>query len=59
MLDAIITDKNVEFIEMFRESIINVLINLNSEEKELLYNSKTFLKDLVKKIEKSMIIKKK
>ena len=59
MLDAIITDKNVEFIEMFRESIINVLINLNSEEKELLYDSKTFLKDLVKKIEKSMIIKKK
>ena len=59
MLDAIITDKNVEFIEMFRESIINVLINLNREEKELLYDSKTFLKDLVKKIEKSMIIKKK
>ena len=59
MLDAIITDKNVEFIEMFRESIINVLINLNNEEKELLNDSKTFLKDLVRKIEKSMIIKKK
>jgi hypothetical protein len=59
MLDDIMTDKNFEFIEMFRESIINVLINLNNEEKELLNNSKTFLKDLVKKIEKSMIIRKK
>ena len=59
MLDDIMTDKNFEFIEMFRESIINVLINLNNEEKELLNISKTFLKDLVKKIEKSTIIRKK
>jgi hypothetical protein len=59
MLDDIMTNKNFEFIEMFRESIINVLINLNNEEKELLNISKTFLKDLVKKIEKSMIIRKK
>ena len=59
MLDDIMNDKNMEFIEIFRESIVNVLINLNNDEKELLINSKTFLKDLVKKMEKSMIIHKK
>ena len=59
MLDGIINDKNKEFIVIFRESILNVLINLNDDEKQLFKSSKSFLKDLVKNMEKKMIIRKK
>ena len=56
MLDGIINDKNKEFIVIFRESILNVLINLNDDEKQLFKSSKSFLKDLVKNMEKKMIL---
>ena len=59
MLDEIKNDKNMEFINIFRESILSVLINLTDDEKKILMNSKTFLKDLVDKLEESMIIHKK
>ena len=59
MLDSIINEKNKVFINMFRESILNVLINLNNKEKQLFMKSKTLLKDLIKKIESGMSIKKK
>ena len=59
MLDDITNEKNQEFINIFRESIINVLMNLDNEEKTLFMNSKTLLKDLVKKMKKGMIIHKK
>lgn len=59
MLDDILDDKNREFIQMFRDSIISTLINLDNNEKQLFAKSKTFLKDLVKNMEQSMMIKKK
>ena len=59
MLDGIINDKNKEFIVIFRESILNVLINLNDDEKQLFKSSKSFLKDLVKNMEKKMVLRKK
>lgn len=59
MLDDIIDERNEEFINMFRESIIDVLMDLDNDEKNLFMNSKTLLKDLVKKMKKGMIIHKK
>ena len=59
MLDDIIDERNEEFINMFRESIIDALMDLDNDEKNLFLNSKTLLKDLVKKMKKGMIIHKK
>ena len=56
MLNDIINEKNKDFVYKFRESIINILVNLNEDEKKLIRNSKIFLKELVKKMKKTMII---
>ena len=56
MLNDIINEKNKNFIEMFRESIINILINLNENDKKLIRNSKIFFNDLINKMEKGLII---
>jgi len=48
MLNDIKNDTNKDFIDKFRESIINILVNFDEDEKKLIRNSKIFLKDLVK-----------
>ena len=58
MLNDIKNDTNKDFIDKFRESIINILVNFDEDEKKLIRNSKIFLKDLVKKMNKTMIIHK-
>ena len=58
MLNELINDKNKDFIDKFRENIINILVNFDEDEKKLIRNSKIFLKDLVKKMKKQMIIHK-
>ena len=58
ILDEIKDDNNQKFIEIFKERIINVLINLNDDEKQLVMNSKSNLRKLVENIEQSLIIKK-
>jgi len=58
ILDEIIDDKNKEFIKIYRERILNVLIYLNNDEKQLVMNSKSYLKKLIENIKKSLIDKK-
>ena len=58
ILDEIIDDKNKEFIKIYREGILNVLIYLNNDEKQLVMNSKSYLKKLIENIKKSLIDKK-
>ena len=58
ILDEIKDDNNQKFIEIFKERIINVLINLKDDEKQLVMNSKSNLRKLVENIEQSLIIKK-
>ena len=58
ILDEIKDDNDQKFIEIFKERIINVLINLNDDEKQLVMNSKSNLRKLVENIEQSLIIKK-
>ena len=57
ILDEIIDDKNQEFIKIYRERILNVLIYLNNDEKQLVINSKSYLKKLIENIKKSLIDK--
>ena len=59
ILDDIINEKNRDFIDIFRDEIINVLMNLDKKELKLLKDSKNLLQDLIEQMDKQMIIKKK
>ena len=57
ILNSIKNEENKDFIDEYKNSIIQVLIDLNKEEQKLFLNSKNMLKKLIRKMKNGIIQK--
>ena len=59
ILNIIKNEENKDFIEEYKNSILQVLLDLDKEEQKIFLNSKNMLKKLIKKLKNGMIQKEK
>ena len=59
ILNSIKNEENKDFIDEYKNNIIQVLIDLNKEDLKLFLNSKNILKKLIKKMKNGIIKKEK
>ena len=59
ILNIIKNEENKDFIEEYKSSILQVLLDLDKEEQKIFLNSKNMLKKLIKKLKNGMIQKEK
>ena len=59
ILNSVKNEENKDFIEEYKNSILQVLLDLDKEEQKIFLNSKKMLKKLIKKLKNGMIQKEK